>query len=164
MGSALTVVIAFFFVIVAIVLAGEVQTGVIDSINSTATYSVVREQITPVLNFNTTLDHPNVRNSTVTLTFALGIAGNIPNSGFHLTQNLGRLQILNTTANNTLLNISYDYTETEQNAEYNISNNGLTGVLNISSRTSLLGTIVMVVLVIGILTSFFLVRGAGGGI
>lgn len=157
MAGIMAGVLTLGIVAIFLSISGIVVTG-IQGTNTTVNYQYT-QQITPVVDFNTTLTHPNIINGTVNLTFALGIAGNVSPAGFHLTQELGVLEIINTTASNTLMNFTANYTETRRDQAFNISNSGATGLLEAARQLPIFGIVIILVSILLIITGSLFFKG-----
>lgn len=150
------VILTFIIVVVLMSVGGEVQVGTRDAIKNTVTYSFTNESITPVLNTNVSVpgsDKPDA--AVLTNTFNAYFNDDLIDSSNYTIFANGNFQILNTSLNNTAINVTYDQTQSAQDEDYNISSNGLTGLDNMSGKLGLLGTIIILAAVLGIVVSAF---------
>lgn len=151
-GSLAGLAFTIILVTIALFVTGQITQGIQD-INTTSIYNVTNESITGVIDFNISINNFNIDNATFTASY---VDGNLPNSDFHVTEanGSGQFQLLNTTANATAINISYNFTNANLDASHNISADGQTGLLQISGQLGLYGLVAVMAVVIALVIGF----------
>ena len=167
LGNVSAVILTFIIIVLIASIGAEVMQGASDGTNNTVTFSLVNLSVTGSNETNTTLTRFNVINTTLIVTGLQNetntSVGNrtLGNGEFFLVQASGLYQLTNGTLNGTEQFLSYDYTETERDEQFNTSQDGLTGITNISGKFGLLGTVLILAVVIGVVVAVFAFGGRG---
>lgn len=117
------------------------------------TYSIGNETITGSLDTAVSLANDDLVSSSEIVTNATdGVA--VPATNYSIAYPAGTLTVLDAVWDTQSINVSYDYTEPHQSSTYDILQEGVAGLDNISEFQSLFGLVLAAMVILGMI--FFL--------